>query len=184
MHYVPKVPCTIDGIRVVHYVKCIVIFTTQTRTNDIKKRHLDLRIHCSCCFWILRIMETSKRRLSTLRRHLTTNSTLPFNPKQVLEKYNFERDARLNNRPEGVAQYQHISELAEKDERFNSMLIDPWTNIEPRETKHDHVEVAIIGAGYGGLLAGAHLVKQGIPSSSIRIIDTILSILIIIILYS
>ena len=117
-------------------------------------------------------METSKRRLSTLQRHLTTNSTLPFNPKQVLEKYNFERDARLNNRPEGVAQYQHISELAEKDERFNSMLIDPWTNIEPRETKHDHVEVAIIGAGYGGLLAGAHLVKQGIPSSSIRIIDT------------
>jgi len=134
----------------------------------------DLRISLSVVAFgsYLRIMETSKRRLSTLQRHLTTNSTLPFNPKQVLEKYNFERDARLNNRPEGVAQYQHISELAEKDERFNSMLIDPWTNIEPRETKHDHVEVAIIGAGYGGLLAGAHLVKQGIPSSSIRIIDT------------
>ena len=112
------------------------------------------------------------RRVRTLQRHLTSAPPLPFNPDEVTAKYNTERDARLRRRPEGTNQYKHVDDYARTDPRFANMLLDPWTHVTPRDTKHDEVEVAIIGAGYGGLLAGAHLVQQGIDSSTIRVVDT------------
>ena len=79
---------------------------------------------------------------------------------------------RLQKRPEGRAQYVHIKQLAANDERFAAMLSNPWFEVPERSPKTDAVEVAIIGAGYGGLCAGARLVMEGIPSSSIRLVDS------------
>ena len=87
---------------------------------------------------------------------------LPFDPDEVRARYRAERDKRL--RPEGSEQYVGMSaEFSEFDE-------DPY--VEPgftRDALFDDVEVAIIGGGFGGLLAGARLRKIGVQS--IRLIE-------------
>lgn len=74
------------------------------------------------------------------------------------QRYAFERERRLQRdgehryvRPEGVGPIADYS-------------IDPYRQIEPREPIHDEIDVAIVGAGWGGVLAGYHLVKQGITN--------------------
>ena len=120
----------------------------------------------------------TSRRLKVLRKHLTSAASLGVRPEeqerydQTLERYANERDARINRRPEGLDQYQRLVDLAPTDARFGAMLEDPWCTVIPRSPKLDFVEVCIIGAGYGGLCAGARLVQQGVPSSSIRLIDS------------
>lgn len=78
------------------------------------------------------------------------------------QKYAEERARRL--RPDGIAQYV---EIAGDFARFGD---DPWA--EPgftREPLTDEVDVAIIGAGFGGLLTGARLRELGVKS--VRLID-------------
>ena len=73
-----------------------------------------------------------------------------------------ERDRRL--RPDGIAQYVEISGV------FADFANDPWSDQEfTREPLSDEVDVAIIGAGFGGLLTGARLRELGVQS--IRLID-------------
>ncbi|MGO9420705.1 hypothetical protein [Roseiarcus sp.] len=57
----------------------------------------------------------------------------------MLAKYRAERDKRL--RPDGNAQY-----LALKG-RLAHDLDDPYTPVEPREAKTDHVMFAFVGGG-------------------------------------
>ncbi|MBB3665575.1 cation diffusion facilitator CzcD-associated flavoprotein CzcO [Prauserella sediminis] len=81
----------------------------------------------------------------------------------IRSRYRAERDKRL--RPEGNSQYQRAAgELADYAD-------DPWSD-GPRQRPPltDEIDAAVIGAGFGGLLAGAHLRKAGL--SSIRLIDT------------
>ena len=78
------------------------------------------------------------------------------------EKYRIERDKRL--RPEGRSQYSDLTG------QYASFDADPF--VEPgftRDARTEEVEVVIIGAGFGGMLAAANLRKQGIDS--FRIID-------------
>ena len=78
------------------------------------------------------------------------------------EKYRIEREKRL--RPEGIGQYK---ELAGTYEQFDH---DPF--VEPgftRDAVTEDVEVVIVGAGFGGMLAAINLAKQGV--TDIRIID-------------
>ena len=126
-------------------------------------------------------MESASRRLQTLRRHLTNNKVPnedtqeeKFDMKKVFERYAHERSIRLQDRPEGTAQYTFIEELATQDARFAAMLKDPWVTEKtpPRLPVTDHVEVAIVGAGYAGLIAGARVVMKGISPSSVRLIDS------------
>ena len=87
---------------------------------------------------------------------------LGFDPDALREKYRAERDKRL--RPDGNAQYVEIKD------RFAHYIEDPY--VEPgftREPLTDHVDVVIIGGGFGGLLAGARLRDAGVQS--IRIIE-------------
>ncbi|MBF4512868.1 NAD(P)/FAD-dependent oxidoreductase [Plantibacter sp. VKM Ac-2885] len=75
--------------------------------------------------------------------------------------YAHERDRRL--RPDGQAQYRRAAG------EFGYYAKDPYTAWQEREPRTDHVEVLIIGAGFGGLLTAARLRDAGVES--IRLMD-------------
>jgi cyclohexanone monooxygenase len=87
---------------------------------------------------------------------------LGFDPDALRAKYREERDKRL--RPDGNEQYLEVKgELAHFAE-------DPY--VKPgftREPLADEIEVAVIGGGFGGLLAGARLREAGIDD--VRIVE-------------
>src|SRR5277367_5104807 len=66
------------------------------------------------------------------------------------EKYLFERDKRL--RPEGSKQYLEI-----KDEFAKFAEVDPHTPVTPRTPIDEDIDLALLGGGITGLLAGAYL---------------------------
>src|SRR5215813_10561110 len=76
-------------------------------------------------------------------------------------KYREERDKRL--RPDGNAQYVQASGV------FARYLEDPYTPVEPRAPRTDHVSFAFIGGGFAGLATAARLVEAGIRD--VRIIE-------------
>jgi len=88
-------------------------------------------------------------------------ATPAFDPDALREKYREERDKRL--RGEGNEQYVEIAG------RFAQYLDDPYVEPIERDPLFDTVEVAIIGGGFGGLLAGARLREAGIDD--LRIIE-------------
>src|SRR6476469_6804786 len=73
----------------------------------------------------------------------------------IREKYAAERANRL--RPEGGSQYLELDgDFAEFSE------VDPYTTAVEREAIVEDVDVVILGGGFSGLLAGAHLKKAGV----------------------
>ena len=93
---------------------------------------------------------------------LPTKDELGFDPDVLREKYKIERDKRL--RIDGNEQYQEM-----KDE-YADFLADPYiANQTPRSPLTDEVEIAIIGGGFGGLIAGARLKELGFED--IRLIE-------------
>ena len=90
-----------------------------------------------------------------------TGANLEFDPSELREKYRSERDKRL--RDDANEQYQEIAnEFADYDD-------DPYSEDFVRDPLTDHVEVAIIGGGFGGLLMGARLREAGFDD--IRMIE-------------
>ena len=85
-----------------------------------------------------------------------------LDPDALRAKYREERDKRI--RPDGNEQYVEV--VAE----FSDYVDDPY--VEPgftRDPLFDHVDVAVIGAGFGGLLVGARLREAGFER--IRLIE-------------
>ena len=80
----------------------------------------------------------------------------------VRAKYAIERDKRL--RPDAVDQFIEVTA------DFSHYADDPWTEWAERDPVHDHVQVAIIGAGLGSVVAAARLKETGVDD--IRVIDT------------
>jgi cation diffusion facilitator CzcD-associated flavoprotein CzcO len=78
---------------------------------------------------------------------------------RVREKYRLERDKRLDPRRRDILDLSGHEELLE----------DPFTSVAERDPVYDVVDAVVVGAGWGGLLAAAHLHKQGVRR--IRIID-------------
>src|ERR1700759_1009189 len=78
------------------------------------------------------------------------------------EKDRLERDKRL--RPDGQAQY-----LEPEGAFAASFEGDPHMPVEPRAPLSEDLDVAILGAGWSGLLAACHLRKAGV--STFRNID-------------
>jgi cyclohexanone monooxygenase len=86
-----------------------------------------------------------------------------FDPEALRDKYRQERDKRL--RPEGESQYIEV-------EGAYAHYVEDDPYVEPGFTRQpftDEIEVAIIGGGFSGLLAGAHLSEAGI--TDFRIIE-------------
>jgi cation diffusion facilitator CzcD-associated flavoprotein CzcO len=87
---------------------------------------------------------------------------IDFDPTELKARYLHERDKRI--RPEGNDQYVEITD------RFAHFAEDPWADRSfARAPLNDHVDVVIVGAGFGGLLAGARLRDAGFDR--IRLID-------------
>ncbi|MEE2665726.1 MAG: NAD(P)-binding protein, partial [Myxococcota bacterium] len=80
----------------------------------------------------------------------------------VRKKYLRERDKRL---VEGRAAIRDLR----ADRHFADYRRDPFTEYEERDAVSDDVDVAIIGGGMAGVVAGAQLRKAGVRR--IRIID-------------
>src|ERR1700722_4297399 len=94
--------------------------------------------------------------------NLPNDTRLNFDPDALREKYKRERDKRV--RPEGNAQYVNV------EGKFAHFVDDPY--VDPgftREPLTDDVDLAIIGAGFGGLLMGARAREAGIQN--IRVIE-------------
>ena len=88
--------------------------------------------------------------------------SLDFDPVELRKKYRAERDRRI--KAEGNDQYIEI------EAEFSHYLDDPY--VEPgfeRAPLTDEIEVAVIGGGFGGLLAGARLREAGIDN--VRMIE-------------
>ncbi|MBT2409869.1 NAD(P)/FAD-dependent oxidoreductase [Streptomyces sp. ISL-12] len=78
------------------------------------------------------------------------------------ERYRLERERRV--RPDGVRQYLGA------DAEFGYYAADPYAG-EPaeREPVRDRVDVAVVGGGFGGILAGARLRQKGVRR--VRVIE-------------
>ncbi len=87
---------------------------------------------------------------------------IDFDPDALKARYLAERDKRL--RSDGIAQYVEVTA------GFSRYVDDPY--VAPgfsRAPVHDHVEAAIIGGGFGGLLMAARLREAGLES--LRVVD-------------
>jgi len=90
------------------------------------------------------------------------NAELGFDPDALREKYREEREKRL--RPDGNQQYREATGA------FAHFAADPY--VAPgftREPCRDEIDVAVVGGGFGGLLAGARLRELGVES--VRVIE-------------
>ncbi len=87
---------------------------------------------------------------------------LGFDPDALRAKYRQERDKRL--RDDGNEQYIEVTG------QFKHYVEDPYVEEAlERQPLTDEVDIAIIGGGFGGLLAGARLREAGI--GNIRMIE-------------
>ena len=93
----------------------------------------------------------------------TVVGEIDFDPDALHEKYLYERDKRL--REDGIGQYVEVKA------QFSHFIDDPY--VEPGFTRapfFDHVDFAIIGGGFGGLLMGARLREAGFEK--IRMVES------------
>lgn len=93
--------------------------------------------------------------------HNLSKNPQELDVEELRAKYRRERDRRL--RPEGLGQYQSAAG------EFGYYSKDPYTEPIQRDHRADSVEVLVIGAGFGGLLAAARLREAGVES--IRLMD-------------
>ena len=73
----------------------------------------------------------------------------------MLERYDFERERRLAR--DGETQYVQPHGGAVRD-----YSIDPHSEMQPREPITDEIDVVVLGAGWGGVLASYYLTKEGV----------------------
>lgn len=93
---------------------------------------------------------------------MTEIDGVAFDPDALRARYARERQSRL--RDDGIEQYVEVAGP------FAGFGHDPWADPTfTREPIADEVDVAIVGAGFGGLLTGARLRELGVDS--VRLID-------------
>ena len=87
---------------------------------------------------------------------------LDFDPRALREKYRQERDKRL--RSDGIGQYVMVQG------NLSHFLGDPYAGAPiTRAALTDEIDVVVIGAGFGGLLAASRLRQAGVEN--IRIVE-------------
>jgi len=95
--------------------------------------------------------------MDEFEKYTVDTSDLDFDPDALRRRYIEEREKRL--RKDGFSQYQHATG------EFAGFMEDRY--VEPgfeREPLTDQVEVLIVGGGFGGLLTGARLRRDGVES--------------------
>ena len=85
-----------------------------------------------------------------------------INNEAIRARYREEREKRL--RPDGNDQYLRLSGTS-----LAHYIDDPYMPVLEREPVTDHVDVALIGGGFAGLITGARLKEAGVEN--IRVID-------------
>ena len=92
----------------------------------------------------------------------SSSSAGTFDANALRSKYAEERQRRL--RADGISQYVRVTGA------FARFGDDPWADPEfTRDPIHDSVDVAVVGAGFGGLLIGARCKQLGVDN--VRLID-------------
>ncbi|MER5949862.1 NAD(P)/FAD-dependent oxidoreductase [Streptomyces sp. NPDC001904] len=87
---------------------------------------------------------------------------VPQETAELRERYRIERERRV--RPEGTRQYRPTTA------EFGYFAADPYAGEPaPREPLRDVVDVAVVGGGFGGILAGARLRREGL--AKVRVIE-------------
>ncbi|MFE2943984.1 flavin-containing monooxygenase [Streptomyces sp. NPDC059255] len=78
------------------------------------------------------------------------------------QRYHLERERRV--RPDGAGQYRPT------EAEFGYYAADPYVgDVAGREPLRDTVDVAVVGGGFGGILAGARMRQQGLER--VRIVE-------------
>ena len=90
-----------------------------------------------------------------------TTTDHPIDADALRQKYAAERDKRI--RPDGNDQYLELTG------RFSHYADDPYLPVVERPARTDHVTVAVIGGGFGGLLTAARLKEAGVED--VRIVE-------------
>jgi len=107
-------------------------------------------------------MNKPARFLKDGKLRLPTTEELGFDPAEIRRRYDHERDRRLH--ANGAAQYQNI------DGDLEHYIDDPYVTARiERAPVTEDIEVAILGAGFGGMLMAARLHEAGI--GDFRIIE-------------
>ncbi|MFE2746249.1 flavin-containing monooxygenase [Streptomyces scopuliridis] len=92
----------------------------------------------------------------------TPQAPTPDELTALRQRYHLERERRV--RPDGARQYQ------ETEAEFGYYAADPYVRDVPeREPMQDTVDVAVVGGGFGGILAGARMRQQGLER--VRIVE-------------
>lgn len=89
----------------------------------------------------------------------------PWTPDELAalrQRYRLERERRVQ--PDGARQYR------DADAEFGYYAADPYVGeVADRESLRDAVDVAVVGAGFGGILAGARMRQQGLQR--VRVVE-------------
>jgi cyclohexanone monooxygenase len=88
-------------------------------------------------------------------------SALAADLEALRERYRIERERRSPG--QGDRRFQDI------DQGFSHLATDPYAAVSPRAPLQDEVDVLVVGAGFGGLLAAARLRQAGV--TKIRIVE-------------
>ncbi|MEV6080581.1 NAD(P)/FAD-dependent oxidoreductase [Streptomyces sp. NPDC052069] len=91
-----------------------------------------------------------------------TQASTPDGLTALRQRYRLERERRV--RPDGTRQYR------DAETEFGYYAADPYAG-EPaaRDPLRDTVDVAVVGGGFGGILAGARMRQQGV--ARVRIVE-------------
>lgn len=92
----------------------------------------------------------------------STQATDPNDIDALRQRYSLERERRV--RRDGARQYRRT------EAEFGYYAADPYAGeVAAREPLTDTVDVAVIGGGFGGILAGARMRQQGV--GRVRIVE-------------
>jgi cation diffusion facilitator CzcD-associated flavoprotein CzcO len=93
---------------------------------------------------------------------------------EIEAKYNAERDKRLQERPQGEAQFIDLT----TSEKFKHLQDDPWVGLDEHTSVPVTIDISkpikylIVGAGYSGLLFAVRLLEAGAKLEELVIVDS------------